>query len=92
MSETSETGSDDRVPIDTAAVWPEDTDAEEGVVTNWFAREGRAVEAGETVCEIQVEKVGIDVAAPAAGTLETIALAEGDEFVRGETLGWISRA
>jgi pyruvate/2-oxoglutarate dehydrogenase complex dihydrolipoamide acyltransferase (E2) component len=90
MSGTPENGSDDRVPIDTAAVWPEDTDAEEGVVTNWFAREGRVVEAGETICEIQVEKVAVDVPAPVAGTLETIALSEGDEFARGEALGWIS--
>jgi pyruvate/2-oxoglutarate dehydrogenase complex dihydrolipoamide acyltransferase (E2) component len=89
---SADDGTDDRVPIDTGAVWPEDTDADEGVVANWFAREGRAVEAGETLCEIQVEKVGIDVSAPAAGTLVTIALSEGEEFARGEILGWISPA
>jgi len=81
--------SGDRVAVDTAAVWPDDVEAEEGVVVNWFAREGRAVNEGETLCEIQVEKVSVDVPAPKAGELVEIVLGEDDEFVKGDTLAWI---
>lgn len=81
--------SGDRVAVDTAAVWPDDVEAEEGVVVNWFAREGRAVDEGETLCEIQVEKVSVDVPAPTAGELVEIVLGEDDEFVKGDTLAWI---
>ena len=82
-------GDDARVAIDTATVWPDDVDAEEGVVANGFAREGRQLDEGETVCEVQVEKVGIDVPAPVDGTLDEIVVGEGAEFDRGQTLGWI---
>ena len=81
--------SGDRVAVDTAAVWPDDVDAEEGVVVNWFAREGRSVDEGETLCEIQVEKVSVDVPAPATGELVEVVLGEDDEFVKGDTLAWI---
>lgn len=80
---------DGRVPIDATAVWPDDVDADEGVVANWFARAGRSVAAGETICEIQVEKVGADVPAPTAGTLDEIVVGEGEEFRRDQTLGWV---
>jgi len=83
---------DDRIPVDTAAIWPDDADAEEGVVVNWFVREGRAVEEGDSICEIQVEKVSVDVLAPAAGELVEIALGEDAEFEKGDTLAWIQPA
>ena len=78
------------VAIDSAAVWPEDAeDVDEAVVANWFVREGGAVDAGEAVCEIQIEKVSIDVPAPAAGTLVERTVAENGEFRRGDVLGRI---
>ncbi|NHN60083.1 MULTISPECIES: lipoyl domain-containing protein [Halorussus] len=80
---------DDRVAVDTEDVWPEDADAEEGVVVNWFAGEGSHVDEGDDLCEFQVEKVSVDVPAPVAGTLDEIALDEDDEFERGATLAWI---
>jgi pyruvate/2-oxoglutarate dehydrogenase complex dihydrolipoamide acyltransferase (E2) component len=90
VDETVSDGGDDRVPIGTAAVWPEDAaDVAEGVVANWFAREGRSLAAGETVCEIQVEKVSVDVPAPVAGTLAAVVVPEGDPCGQDETLGWI---
>ena len=81
--------SGDRVAVDTAAVWPDDVDAEEGVVVNWFIREGRSVDEGETLCEIQVEKVSVDVPAPVTGELVEVVLGEDDEFVKGDALAWI---
>lgn len=78
------------VDIDSAAVWPEDAeDVEEAVVANWFVREGGTVEEGETVCEIQIEKVSVDVPAPASGTLVERAVGENGEFRRGDVLGRI---
>jgi len=81
--------SGDRIPVDTAAIWPDDADAEEGVVVNWFVREGRAVEEGDSICEVQVEKVSVDVPAPASGELVGIALGEDAEFEKGDSLAWI---
>ncbi|MFP4591528.1 MAG: lipoyl domain-containing protein [Halobacteriales archaeon] len=78
----------ERVPVEIA--WPEDAeDVEEGVVVNWFVREGAAVRDGETIGEVQIEKVGIDVDAPVAGTVAEIAVEEDATFARGDPLGWI---
>ena len=79
--------------VDSAEFWPEDADdVDEGVVTNWFAREGKRVEAGETLCEIQVEKVSVDVHAPVDGELTEIAVGEQEEFERGATLARVRPA
>ena len=41
----------ERVAVDLASAWPEDAeDVDEGVVANWFVREGARVEAGDTLC------------------------------------------
>jgi len=82
-------GREDRVAV-TVADWPADVESEEGVVVNWFVRAGAAVDASESLCEIQVEKVSMDVYAPAAGTLTEIVCGEGAEFERGDTLAWIT--
>lgn len=82
-------GDAERVVVDTAAVWPEDADADEGVVVNWFIREGSNVDEGDALCEFQVEKVSVVVPAPTSGTLDEIALEEDDEFETGDTLAWI---
>ena len=83
---------DDRVAVDTGELWPDDADEEEGYVANWFVREGATVEAGDVLCEIQVEKVSIDVAAPVDGELVEVTLPEDAEFRRGETLGYLRPA
>lgn len=81
------------VPVDSAAIWPEDAmDVEEAMVANWFVREGATVEAGEPIAEIQIEKVSVDVPAPTTGTLTEIVVAENDEFRRGDSLATIEPA
>ncbi len=78
------------IDVDSAAVWPEDADdVDEGVVANWFVREGGQVDEDETICEIQVEKVSVDVPAPAAGTLTEVLVDENEEFRRGDPLARI---
>lgn len=72
--------------------WPEDVDADEGVVVNWFASEGRAVEESESLCEVQIEKVSLDVLAPADGTLVEIVYTEDDEFGPDDALAWLEPA
>lgn len=78
-----------RVAVTADGGWESDVDETEGVVVNWFAKEGRAVERGAAIVEIQIEKVSIDVPAPADGTLDEIVRAEDDEFTIGDTLAWI---
>lgn len=78
-----------RVAVRAEGDWESDVDEEEGVVINWFGREGQSVDSGQALCEIQVEKVSIDLSAPVDGTLDEILLEEDDEFTIGDTLGWI---
>jgi len=82
-------GSGMRVAVRATGDWEADVDETEGILVDWFAREDRSVEAGDTLCEIQVEKVSVDVPAPVAGTLDEIVVAEDDAFEIGDTLGWI---
>jgi pyruvate/2-oxoglutarate dehydrogenase complex dihydrolipoamide acyltransferase (E2) component len=81
--------SDDRVPVVADGAWTDDVDEEEGVVVNWFAKEGRHVDAGESLCEVQVEKVSVDIDAPTDGELVEIVSGESAEFTVGDTLAWI---
>jgi pyruvate/2-oxoglutarate dehydrogenase complex dihydrolipoamide acyltransferase (E2) component len=72
-------------------VWPADADdVEEAVVSNWFAREGARLDAGATLCEIQLEKVSVDVPMPAAGELVERLVAENEVFARGDPLARIA--
>ncbi|MEF8856500.1 MAG: biotin/lipoyl-containing protein [Haloplanus sp.] len=79
----------DRVPVVADGAWTDDVDDDEGVVVNWFVNAGRRIEAGETLCEVQVEKVSVDIAAPTDGELVEIVRDEDDEFTIGDTLAWL---
>ena len=78
----------DRVAV-TLGEWPDDVDSDEGVVVNWFVREGGRADAGDSLCEVQIEKVSLDVYAPAAGRLTEVVVAEDGEFAAGDTLAWM---
>jgi len=79
----------DRVPVVAEGAWTDDVDEEEGVVVNWFANVGRHVAAGESLCEIQVEKVSVDLTAPVDGELVEIVRDEDEAFTVGDTLAWL---
>ncbi|MFU8867815.1 lipoyl domain-containing protein [Natronococcus sp.] len=83
-------GTDDRVAVAASDAWPEDVEEEEGVVVNWFTREGRRVEDGETICEIQIEKVSVDVPTPVDGELVAIERDEDDEITREDVLAYVT--
>ncbi|WP_277555920.1 lipoyl domain-containing protein [Halobaculum limi] len=82
----SQTG---RVPVDSEAVWPGDTDDDVALLLNWFRAEGSRVEEGDRIAEFQVEKVDVDVPAPVTGTLAEVVVDEDGEFERGAILAYI---
>ncbi len=74
------------VAVDAATIWPEDAaDVEEGIVATWFVRDGATVEEGDTLCEVQIEKVSVDVVAPVGGVVER-EVEENEPFDQVQTL------
>lgn len=49
----------------------------EATVSTWFKKVGDAVAADEMLCELETDKVSVEVPAPAAGVLTEITAAEG---------------
>jgi 2-oxoglutarate dehydrogenase E2 component (dihydrolipoamide succinyltransferase) len=64
----------------------------EAVVGKWNKKKGDAVSADEALVVLETDKVTIDVPAPAAGALLTIAFQEGDKVRVGDVLGTIDSA
>ena len=62
----------------------------EATVATWFKAEGDAVEADEMLCELETDKVSVEVPAPAAGTLGAILAKEGETVAAGARLATIS--
>jgi 2-oxoglutarate dehydrogenase E2 component (dihydrolipoamide succinyltransferase) len=58
----------------------------EATVGAWHKREGDSVEAGESLVELETEKVNVDVAADQTGVLGKIAAAEGQTVHPGDVL------
>ncbi|MEM6748701.1 MAG: 2-oxoglutarate dehydrogenase complex dihydrolipoyllysine-residue succinyltransferase [Pseudomonadota bacterium] len=50
----------------------------EATVATWFKKPGDAVAADEMLCELETDKVTVEVPAPISGTLGEIVAAEGD--------------
>jgi 2-oxoglutarate dehydrogenase E2 component (dihydrolipoamide succinyltransferase) len=55
----------------------------EATVATWFKKPGEAVAADEMLCELETDKVTVEVPAPVAGTLGEIVAAEGRNRGRG---------
>ncbi|UWQ18033.1 2-oxoglutarate dehydrogenase complex dihydrolipoyllysine-residue succinyltransferase [Jannaschia sp. M317] len=62
----------------------------EATVATWFKSEGDAVAADEMLCELETDKVSVEVPAPAAGTLTKILHMEGATIEAGGQLAVIS--
>jgi pyruvate/2-oxoglutarate dehydrogenase complex dihydrolipoamide acyltransferase (E2) component len=60
----------------------------EGVIANWFYRDGADIPAGAKVAEIMVEKTTYDVVAPTAGQLK-IAVQKDGVVLPGTVIGRI---
>ncbi len=66
----------------------EDEPDAEGLLATWFVGDGDAVEEGELLCEVQVEKTSADIEATSAGTIRFKA-AEGDVVRQGTVIATI---
>ena len=53
----------------------------EATVAKWFKAEGDAVAVDEALVELETDKVTVEVNAPVAGALKSIAAAEGAEVL-----------
>jgi 2-oxoglutarate dehydrogenase E2 component (dihydrolipoamide succinyltransferase) len=62
----------------------------EATVGTWFKKVGDVVKADEPLCELETDKVTIEVPAPAAGVLAEITANAGDTVEPGGLLGQIS--
>lgn len=49
-----------------------DIAAARGVLATWFVRDGELVEAQQLLAEVQVDKVSLEVPAPAAGVVHLL--------------------
>ncbi|PHQ69785.1 MAG: dihydrolipoamide succinyltransferase, partial [Paracoccus sp.] len=50
----------------------------EATVATWFKKPGDSVEVDEMLCELETDKVTVEVPSPAAGVLAEIVAAEGE--------------
>src|SRR5687768_6619082 len=64
----------------------------ESVVSTWLKSVGEAVAENEPLLEISTDKVNMEVAAPASGTLAEILKNDGEQVEPGEVLGRIDAA
>lgn len=61
----------------------------EATVGQWFKKPGDAVKADEAICELETDKVTVEVPAPAAGVLGEIQVQQGETVAVGAVLGTI---
>jgi 2-oxoglutarate dehydrogenase E2 component (dihydrolipoamide succinyltransferase) len=61
----------------------------EATVGKWFKKPGEPVQADEAICELETEKVTVEVPAPASGVLSDIKVQEGETVAVGTVLGSI---
>ncbi|MCB1551549.1 MAG: 2-oxoglutarate dehydrogenase complex dihydrolipoyllysine-residue succinyltransferase [Alphaproteobacteria bacterium] len=62
----------------------------EAIVSKWLKKEGEAVAVDEPICELETDKVTLEVNAPAAGVIAKITFGEGTTVEVGAILGEIS--
>ncbi|MCA0432127.1 MAG: 2-oxoglutarate dehydrogenase complex dihydrolipoyllysine-residue succinyltransferase [Proteobacteria bacterium] len=62
----------------------------EATIAKWFKNVGDAVKADEPLCELETDKVAVEVPAPASGKLESIAAAQGATVAVGAVIGSIA--
>lgn len=62
----------------------------EATIGRWFKKPGEAVKADEPLCELETDKVTLEVNAPASGVLADIVAQEGETVAAGALLGAIT--
>lgn len=81
------------MPVVDVVMFTEQKEGSESFVGTWLKRTGDAVSAFEPIVEISTDKVSMEIAATASGTVREILKAEGDpvapeKFWRGSRRGW----
>lgn len=62
--------------------------AARGILATWFVRDGQQVEAEQLLAEVQVDKVTVEVPAPAAGVVHLL-VEEDAEVTQGHPIARI---
>jgi 2-oxoglutarate dehydrogenase E2 component (dihydrolipoamide succinyltransferase) len=62
----------------------------EATIAKWFKKEGDSVNRDEPLCELETDKVTVEVPSPAAGVLESISAKAGSTVGVGAVLGAIA--
>lgn len=60
----------DPIPVTIPTTLWESDGTEEAVIAEWFVEDGASVERGAPLAEIMVDKVSMELEAPASGVLE----------------------
>ncbi|XWN32523.1 MAG: 2-oxoglutarate dehydrogenase complex dihydrolipoyllysine-residue succinyltransferase [Devosia sp.] len=82
-------GADKTVDVNVPALGESVTEA---TVSQIMKQEGESVAADEPILELETDKVSVEVPAPAAGTVVSLAVKEGDTVAVGALLGTIGGA
>ena len=67
-----------------APVFPESV--ADGTIATWHKQPGEAVSRDEVICDIETDKVVLEVVAPADGTIASIIKNEGDTVLSAEVI------
>lgn len=64
----------------------------EGTIAEWLVKEGETVEKGDPICELETDKVNVEVNADYAGVLVEHTRQEGDDVEVGEVIAKIDES
>ncbi len=64
---------------------------EEGQIARWVKNEGDAIEANETIAEVDTDKATMEMTSLEAGTLLKFLVPAGDTAKLGQTIGIIGK-
>lgn len=67
-------------------------EAKEAIFVVWHRQTGDAVAAGDAVADVMTDKVNIEVASPAAGTLRELRAAPDDKVAVGAVIATLEAA
>jgi 2-oxoglutarate dehydrogenase E2 component (dihydrolipoamide succinyltransferase) len=61
----------------------------EGTIAQWLKKTGDYVEKGESICELETDKVNVEIMAEESGVLQQILASEGDTVAVGQAIAVI---